>query len=256
VFFKKTTSEDLDNLKTKDQDSLLTSAEEIYGALLKITGKNKRVNIEIDGDKTAYTARIIKSSFKSLCFMFDDLNPSTGHEKILAAQKFVITTDFQGVLIQFTIERDITFHQESRCFIAYFPESLLYKQRRNSFRAMIPKGMRPGITIHLPDKDLTITGTVNDISSSGCRAQIKGDLTRHGLSGVLSENCIIRFLDERLVMSIQIRHSQHNEEQEFTTLGIAFLNIKGMQQRTIDKYVSQLQFEQRRRQTEENELKG
>ena len=250
MFFKNTTTDDLHSIDTDDQDATLTSAEEIYGALLKIAGKKKRVQLEIDGDDISYTARILKISFKSLCFMFDDLTPSTGNDKILKAKSFTITTDFQGVLIQFTIDRDITFHQESRCCIAYFPKSLLYKQRRNSFRAMIPKGLRPGISINISEKDLHITGAINDISSTGCRAQAKGDFTDKSLSGTLSDKCIIRFVNERLVLSIQIRHLRYSEKLDITTFGIAFLNIKGMEQRTVDKYVNHLQFEHRKRQTE------
>lgn len=248
MFFKKNKVEDTDNQLEPEQEPLFRSPEEIYGALLKITGRGKLLRLEIEGDDQVYTTSILKVSFKSRCFVFDKLVPAQGNVFIQEGKNFKITTDFQGVLIEFVVNRKVTYREDANCFIAYFPETLLYKQRRESFRVSIPQGMRPGTTLSIPESELVINGTLTDISSSGFRAQVKGNLMEQGLSGRIVQNCVVRFPDDRLEIEVQIRHVSFNRKSQVTFLGIAFIEVRGMTQRIVDKYVSQLQFEQRRRQ--------
>lgn len=223
----------------------LTEPEDIYGTLRKLVLMGKPVTVHIDGGIDTYSTVITETDLKSRSFFMDKIYPYSGNDLIRAGHRFSIECDTDGVYIKFRMTGRLMFQPQKGQYRAEFPESLLYLQRRNAYRVNIPLSHDIRLRLQMSDQEGDLTGTLVDLSSSGFKAQFKGNAKKRIQEQGLFSVARLRFNRKHdMDCSLKAHHAELTERND-TQVGFEFISVSGTAQRYIDKLVSELQWEER-----------
>jgi c-di-GMP-binding flagellar brake protein YcgR len=236
-------------LEDESQENYLFSPEEIYRAIQRLIRYAHRVTVRFEGiDNKAYGTAITKVDLKSRAFAFDKITPEDGNEYIKAGKKMELSADFRGILVKFNIESGLKYRKENQEFISKFPEKLLYLQRRDAYRAMVPRTYSVHCIFRSSESKEKVKGRLQDISGSGFKAFFKGDICEMLTTIENFDESTLHVGDESLDCGLDARHAIYNEEKEITYCGFSFQPLTGMKSRYIETMVNNLQFEEQRKQ--------
>ncbi len=235
------------------EDNYLTNTAEIYRAIQRLIRYAPRVVIRFDGIDEAFATAITKVDLKSKAFAFDKLIPDNGNAHIQAGKAFEMSADFRGILVSFKIETKLKYRAQHQEFISKFPAKLLYLQRRNAYRAMVPRTYTVYAVFRSSESEKTFKGRLQDISGSGFKAYFKGDVTAQLKEVSNYDESTLHIGDESLDCGLDARHAIYNEEKDITFCGFSFQLLSGMKQRYVEKVVNDLQFEEQRKQQAKKE---
>ncbi|MBL36532.1 MAG: hypothetical protein CMI10_16720 [Oceanospirillaceae bacterium] len=228
-----------------NQEYLLEEAEDIYGALRKIVLMSTPVKVHIDGSTEVFSSAITATDLKSRSFFMDKVIPQQGNEMIRSGKRFSIECDSQGIRIEFRMTGRLTYQSGKEQYRAEFPDKVLYLQRRDSYRVMIPPAHEILVKIRMGDSEGDLIGQLKDISSSGFKAYFKGNVKKRLQQQERFDIGRIRFNSEHTMdCSLEARHVVNTDEGD-TTCGFAFTRISPMAQRYLDKLINELQWEER-----------
>lgn len=240
-----------------NQQYLLTTPEDVYGALRKVVLLETPVTILIDGEDTEFKSVITETSLKSRSFFMDRVTPVQGNDLIRSGKHFSVECDTQGVRIEFRMESRLRYQSDLEQYRAEFPSEVLYLQRRTAYRVAVPPAHQILVTLRFHDDDdgEGMTGRLLDLSSSGFKAQFKGDITDLLHSHKDIPVARVRFNRENSMdCSIEARHI-HLTENNQTECGFSFTTISPQGQRFIDRLITEFQWEERRlKEQQKNEL--
>ena len=241
-----------------NQEFLLNTPEDVYGALRKVVLLETPVTLRIDGDETEYKSAITETSFKSRSFFMDRVIPMQGNDLIRSGKRFSVECDTQGVRIEFRMTGRLRYQPDQEQYRAEFPEEVLYLQRRTAYRVMVPPAHQILVTLRFEDDDEDtegLTGRLVDLSSSGFKAKFKGDITEmlHNHKDIPMAR--VRFnRDNSMDCSLEARHIQLSDNGN-TQCGFSFTTISPQGQRFIDRLITEFQWEERRlKEQQKNEL--
>ena len=240
-----------------NQQFLLSTPEDVYGALRKVVLLETPVTLRIDGEETEFKSAITETSFKSRSFFMDRVIPVQGNDLIRSGKRFSVECDTQGVRIEFRMTGRLRYQPEQEQYRAEFPDEVLYLQRRTAYRVMVPPAHQILVTLrfHDDEDDEGMTGRLLDLSSSGFKAQFKGDITEmlHNHKDIPMAR--VRFNRENSMdCSLEARHIQINDNGQ-TQCGFSFTTISPQGQRFIDRLITEFQWEERRlKEQQKNEL--
>ena len=230
-----------------NQEYLLEEPEDIYGALRKIVLMATPVRVQIDGSSEDFHSAITKTDLKSRSFFMDKVIPQQGNEMIRSGKRFTIECDTQGIRIEFRMTGRLTYQSSQEQYRAEFPQKVLYLQRRGSYRVVIPPAHEILIKIKMTDDDGDLIGKLLDISSSGFKAHFKGNVKKRLQQQEKFDIGRIRFNREHTMdCSLEARHVVNTEEGD-TSCGFSFTRISPMAQRYLDRLITELQWEERHR---------
>mgnify|MGYP000010202016 FL=1 len=238
------------------EENYLTNTAEIYRAIQRLIRYAPRVVIRFDGIDEAYATAITKVDLKSQAFAFDKLIPDTGNAHIQAGKVFEMSADFRGIAVSFKIEAKLKYRAQNQEFISKFPSKLLYLQRRDAYRAMVPRTYTVYTVFRSSESDKTFKGRLQDISGSGFKAYFKGDITGELKEVGNFDESTLHIGDESLDCGLDARHAIYNEEKDMTFCGFSFQLLSGMKQRYVEKAVNNLQFEEQRKQQAKKDRVG
>ena len=231
-----------------NQQFLLSTPEDVYGALRKVVLLETPVTLRIDGEDTEFKSAITETSLKSRSFFMDRVIPVQGNDLIRSGKRFSVECDTQGVRIEFRMTGRLRYQPEQEQYRAEFPDEVLYLQRRTAYRVMVPPAHQILVTLrfHDDEDDEGMTGRLLDLSSSGFKAQFKGDITEmlHNHKDIPMAR--VRFNRENSMdCSLEARHIQLNDNGQ-TQCGFSFTTISPQGQRFIDRLITEFQWEERR----------
>ena len=230
------------------EENYLTSPEEIYRAIQRLIRYAPRMTARFDGVDDAFATAITKVDLKSKAFAFDKLIPEAGNELLKAGKRLELTADFRGIMVSFHIQTGIKYRSSAQEYIAKFPEKLLYLQRRNAYRAMMPRTYSVYCVFRSSEDERTFKGRLQDISGSGFKAYFKGLVGEHLKAIGNFDECTLHVGDESMDCGLDARHAIYNDEKDMTFCGFSFHPLSGMKQRYIEQLVNKLQFEEQRKQ--------
>ncbi len=235
--------------ENQPEENYLTSPEEIYRAIQRLIRYTHKITVRFDGiDDKAYGTSVTKVDLKSRAFAFDKLTPEDGNQFIAAGKKFELIADFRGILVRFHLEGKIKYKKTGQEYISKFPEKLLYLQRRDAYRAMVPRTYSVHCVFRSSESKKTFKGRLQDISGSGFKAFFKGDI-REQLTKIENfDESTLHVGDESMDCGLDARHAIYNEEKEMTFCGFSFQPLTGMKHRYVETMVNNLQFEEQRKQ--------
>lgn len=190
--------------------------------------------IEIDRDKQVV--------------VLDEMIPRDGERFLLNGEAFRIEAFHEGVRVAWECEQDVRIaeHEGARCYLSPLPSEVLYHQRRNAFRA--PLKQTELIKVELAGDKLrnALAGQLLDISATGCKVRIPGNVTGSLQSGQVYERFTLQFPFGAMTTALELRHAQYEEKLDITFLGARFHRMSGLEQRQVERFVYQLQREARR----------
>lgn len=231
-----------------EEKNQLTRPEEIYRAIQRLIRYAQNVKIRFDGNNEAFNSAITKVDLKNKAFAFDKLVPDAGNDMIRQGKHFTIEADFRGISVKFSSGERLKYKQETGEYIASFPDSMLYLQRRNAYRAMIPRTYQVLMVLRSSeDQQVVIKGRLQDISASGFKAYFKGNVSWELMRIKNFDESTLHVGNESMDCGIDARHAVFNEEKDLTFCGFSFQPLSGMKQRYVEKLVNQLQYEERRK---------
>ena len=203
-----------------------------------------------------FASAITKVDLKSKGFAFDKLVPDAGNEFIRQGKKMKVVADFRGILVEFFIAGKLKYRSNSEEYIAGFPEKMLYLQRRNAYRAMVPRTYTVYVILRSSENETEIKGRLQDLSGSGFKAYFKGEIIKELKDIGNFDESTLHVADESLDCGLDARHAIFNEEKGMTFCGFSFQHLSGMKQRYLDQLVQKLQWEEQRKEEAAKERKA
>ncbi len=235
--------------EVNQEENYLESPEEIYRAIQRLIRYAPRLTARFDGiDDQAFATAITKVDLKSKAFAFDKLIPENGNDILRQGKKLELIADFRGILVRFHIEGKLKYRQQNQEYISKFPSKLLYLQRRNAYRAIVPRTYAVHTVFRSSRSETVFKGKLQDISGSGFKAYFKGDLRKDLKDIEIFDESTLHVGDESMDCGLDARHAIFNEEKDQTICGFSFHPLTGMKQRYIEQLVNNLQFEEQRKQ--------
>ncbi len=236
-------------------ENYLESPEEIYRAIQRLIRYAPKLTARFEGKDEAFATAITKVDLKSKAFAFDKLIPDAGNDILQRGKRLELIADFRGILVKFFVEGGLKFRPQNQEYIAKFPSRLLYLQRRNAYRAMVPRTYSVYCVFRSSEDKEVYKGRLQDISGSGFKAYFKGDITAKLKAVTNYDESTLHVGDESMDCGLDARHAIYNEEKDLTFCGFSFQPLSGMKQRYVEQMVNNLQYEEQRKQQAEAEKK-
>jgi len=218
-------------------------------ALLKRVQQQKTlVTITIPRKPGTYNSAILEIKTNPYVIIFDELNPSDGHEHLAKARILEMKAVINGVEIQMQchlIHID-TADKISKYHVA-FPPHLWYQQQRQNFRVHVSSDMHFGLRIKYRDQDWHDASVV-DLSPDGCGIEIEKNLAFD--KGELIKHCELTLPDGTyLYCKMIVRYSSNNDQQNRTHVGVKIIDFEGTDRKLYLRTIQNAQREMIRRQS-------
>lgn len=231
-----------------EPENYLESPEEVYRAIQRLIRYAPKLTARFEGIDDAFATAITKVDLKSKAFAFDKLHPDPGNDILQRGKRLELIADFRGILVKFFVEGDLKYRPQNQEYIAPFPSKLLYLQRRDAYRAMVPRTYSVYAVFRSSEDKQVIKGRLQDISGSGFKAYFKGNISTNLKSITNFDESTLHIGDESMDCGLDARHAVYNEEKDLTFCGFSFQPLSGMKQRYVEQFVNTLQYEEQRKQ--------
>jgi len=231
----------------QEPEQVITYKPYMISLLKRLKAVRALVSITLDKDKTIYNTIIIDVLADKQWFFLDELNSASGHKKIRKGTAIHFDGRIKGVQVKFTTQ--VLAVEDSNHIAMYrlaLPEKMLYRQRRQHYRATADNEHHLGVSIPVPLKQ-DMTGSIVDISAGGFCSKL--DLLA---SGVIQERQAIFDATislpghNSITCDIEIRSVRHYPEQGYSLVGGKFLEIEPHLQTHVERIVAMLDRNQRR----------
>ena len=131
--------------------------------------------------------------------------------------------------------------------VSAMPEEMTYHQRRNAFRAALKLSQLVDVTLdgtHIKGNG-ALRGKLLDISATGCRLRFQGDLGSRLQAGQVYERMSVKLPFGTISTAAELRHLSYEDKLDITYVGMRFYRMDGLAQRSIERFVYQVQREAR-----------
>lgn len=230
----------------------LTNKQQIFSILASVQKSRTPVMIKFEGIEKYFTSIILKTDLDKSHLIIDEIAPEEGHMLAMQNLPFSIRGNHTGVSLFF--RPNVIKASGSENNIAFYsialPDEMVYQQRRNSFRALIPRALNVEANITSNVRNQTLTGRMYDISITGCRVNFEGEIAPELIRGDMFEKTDISLPDgDNIRYPLKLKHARYNRDSNETSCGFEFEGIDKTSQRMIDRFVYFLQREARRLET-------
>lgn len=180
--------------------------------------------------------------------ILDEMIPSDGERYMQNGEAFNIESLHDGVRIAWACPAgmQVSEYQGARCYTGGIPGEMLYHQRRNAFRAALKQSDQVKIEINGAKLRTPLEGSMLDISASGCKIRLQGNVSDRLQPGQVYEAFYALLPVGRLEAAVELRHARYDDKLDITFVGLHFDQLSGLQQRLVERFVYQLQREARR----------
>ncbi|MBV1885139.1 MAG: flagellar brake protein [Gammaproteobacteria bacterium] len=222
------------------------------------TSLRKRVPIQIRlaNKKSApkYTSLLVDFFEDSRKLVFDRLQPIEANSQIKVGNHFTVDGNLRGLNFNFKVEVLAIEKDKSNnpLFRTTFPSEIYTEQQRAAFRVSVSSIRKIKIIIistqHPPQKPY-----LRDISATGFQFVRTGGEKDRFNNGDLMNCCIIFLPDSpKIICRATVQHVQQDEENNITRVGCKFVEVGGTHQRIINRFINNVQRENRRREQGED----
>ena len=229
--------------KKPNAENKLTSLKGIVKLLNYLQQQRARISIQprVGGDD--YDTFIIGVKEGNNSFSIDELSPPPSGRILPKGQRVFILCEHRGITAKFYTQV-LDFGEEHGLpfFTLEIPKLVHYTQKRSGYRVTLPNsGAKSAISLLVPDAGL-LKGRVLDLSVGGISAALPGNI-KELLSKGDKVPCIMNLENKKsLEFDLEIRHVEYQTGHKPQSLiGGSFLNLKGSQERFIERYVVELQ---------------
>lgn len=240
--------------KEDDRRHLVTRKASIFSVLRSLQKHRSPLTITFRGhNKQAYTSIVLKVDLDEGYFILDEIAPPSGHQRAMDGGIFSIQANDKGVQVVFGNNTVVGVGRNDGAAIYKIPlpKQLLYKQRRDAFRAHIAIADQAEVKLISYERQKPLVGHIIDISSTGCKIEfpylVDPAFEELEVFDEVSFDLPESEFDTSVLCAAEARRAVYFEDKKMTQCGFRFLNPDGRNQREIDRFVSYLQREARRR---------
>lgn len=230
-----------------DQSYQLISSEKHIQALLRpLIEKHNLATISIAGCEEAYSSILLNSEPDSGEITIDGLHPHEGNTHFASAGQLTLDTQLDGIHLQFSaklrasVEEDGTIHH-----LITYPENIRYWQRRQAFRASVSTAHNISVVLKT-DKGKQCRGKLFDISIGGICIRFP---RRDSIAEEFTKDAVFCSMNlpgqNHISCPIKITHSYKNISGHSLHVGAQFSKLDKIQHRAIERFVIELQRQQR-----------
>lgn len=225
----------------------LTSPIEITSNLRALQQHRDLLTMTFADRQQIYHSYIIAIDRDNNRLAYDELIPNDGERHLINGETVTITAYRDGVRMTWSHSQQglPASLDDAPCYWLSLPSEVSYHQRRNAYRAATLPEQSIEVSINGKSLQAPTLARLIDISATGCKAQIKS-LTTNLQPGQLYEAFNITLPFGTITVSAELRHLAKDEALGSMHAGFTFHQLSGANQRTIERFVYQLQREARR----------
>ena len=227
----------------------ITTQLEIQSLLKALHSSRTPLEIHFDGRSAVFQSYIVGVLPLEGALYIDELIPSIGDKWIEQGETFRIDAWLDGVHMRWQTAGAtlVQLQDGAPAFNLPFPEQLRYHQRRGAFRAPVHRSIDTRLALIHKDRQRQIAGELVDISATGCKVRIPGNVVEALQPGEHYERSELQLEENvQVELNVEIRHREYLENSNETSVGVYFHQPPAQAQRHIDRFVTQLQREARR----------
>ncbi|KTS97097.1 pilus assembly protein PilZ [Pseudomonas oryzihabitans] len=224
------------------------SVGEIVGALRPALQHHTPLRITFVRQNQQFQSFVVAIDEAKGLIALDEFIPREAERLLEQGQPFRVDSLHEGILVSWQIDRPVQFSELDghRCYWVGLPAELTYHQRRNAFRVKLLLN-RPATAELLQDiRQIQLRGQLIDLSATGCKLRFPGNVTHLLQPGQLVQSFTAELPMGAITTAVNIRHVTCLDRLEQSDVGVSFHNLNGAAQRQIERFVYQLQRENRR----------
>ena len=232
----------------RDDVTRVTDASRIANLLRRIQEGRSLVTVTVRGEPAPYLSAILAVNPHERHFALDELVPPEGHHALMRERHANVHTQSDGVEISFNCAVEDTGIEAKGAFYRMaFPTVVLYRQRREYYRARVARG-HPVPLLITDGEGGKADGLVRDISAGGIGAEITSasgiDLT----PGQVYREALVRlFVDLSLSLNVELRFRSQDDRTGNLRIGGRLVDVGHAEQKLIEQFVASLDREWRRK---------
>jgi len=233
----------------EEQDDHITKPSIIAAHLGRLQREHQLVKLNIVGTDNSFNSMLVSIDPAKQTMLLDVLHPDTAHQQLIKKKDFNFNVESDGVKISFngTIQKLVEDDGKPAYFVN-FPDKLLYKQRRQAFRAPISKGDLLSITLTDTEMTKSCKGIIDNVSRGGLCLQID-----HGENWHFEKFSILSaqfFTTENIeiICDIEVRNIKPDQVYKHTKVGVQFKNLDKQQKRHIQNFALRMERQMIKRQ--------
>ncbi len=223
-------------------------------ALLKTLMQNRDpLTVTFTDRSQKFQSFIVKLDTDQGELWIDELIPREGDKYASQGESFRIDAWHEGIHMRWDcpgatqVELD-----DAPAYSAGVPDELFYHQKRGAFRASVRRTADIAVELAHPERKRRFTAYLMDLSATGCKIRLEGDMSRSLSPGELYTPATLHLPDAgRVEVAMEVRHVEYREEANETHAGMMFKQPTALAQRSIDRFVNFLQREARRMEKED-----
>jgi len=231
----------------------------IMRLLTSYADENQLITVERCGTtsltkQTKYTTGIISIDNKTKAFNVDDWLPSRPAFELVPRNILLFSLVHHGIRCQFKCEYIKQLKTDDGVsHLLRYPTGIEQIQLRDAFRVDLSNAHPIYATLTHATKP-PISGIISDISATGIRINLDTSLKPEPSRGERYQKCHIQLDDSiSIECNAQLMHWHYETKENNTFLGIQFIGIDGKNQRTLNRYITQIQRKRKQKTSDLND---
>lgn len=236
-----------------DRKHIVTRQASIFAVLRSLQKSRAPLTLSFGDKEQQFTSIILKVDLEEGFFLLDEIAPPSGHDKAMTGKTFTIHANDKGVQVAFSGNRVVGAgrNEGAAIYKIPMPRQLLYKQRRDAYRAHIAMSDQVEVKLISYERQKPLVGRIIDISSTGCKVEfpyrVEPEFAETEVFDELTFDLPVTEFDTSVLCAAEARRAVYQNDKQITQCGFRFINPDGRNQREIDRFVAYLQREARRR---------
>ncbi|MDX1397181.1 MAG: flagellar regulator YcgR PilZN domain-containing protein, partial [Oceanospirillum sp.] len=220
--------------KDDDRKHVVTRQASIFAVLRSLQKHRSPLTIVFRGhNKQTFTSIVLKVDLEEGYFILDEIAPPSGHKRAMEGGIFSIQANDKGVQVVFGNNTVVGAGRNDGAAIYKIPlpKQLLYKQRRDAYRAHIAIADQVEVKLTSYERQKPLVGRIIDISSTGCKIEfpylVEPAFEDMEVFDEVSFDLPESEFDTSVLCAAEARRAVYFEDKKMTQCGFRFLNPDG-----------------------------
>lgn len=230
----------------EQQYQLITSPERITSILRPLIDEHSLLSISLKNCSDIYSSVLLESNADNAELVIDGLHPDPGNTTLSETKHAMVDARVNGVDVKFQIKLIRSHSVDSATsHVFIFPDSIRYRQRRESYRAQVSPSYELEVKLQAEDGALC-NGLLYDISAGGLCIHFPKQATLQDKFLKNEIHCSVWLPEKkRIRCRFMVTHAITHETSGNFQVGGRFLDLGKAQHRAIERFVAKLQRERR-----------
>lgn len=234
----------------EQQYQLIDSSQRITSILRPLIDEHSLLRITLKNSGEIFSSILLATNPDEGELSLDSLHPEQGNITLSQSKHAMVEARVNGIDVKFDIALKES-HVDGSLInhIFAFPETIRYRQRRDSYRAQVSPTYDLGVKLQTEDGK-QCSGLLDDISDGGISIQFS---IKKPLPEIFLDNetrCSISLPDgNRIRCRFQVTHTGTHEITNVFQVGGRFIDLDKTQRRAVERFTAKLQRERQQNNT-------